>query len=66
MTDTQKINELRRLIIKGNRETDRPHLPREGAELYEHYWKQLIGRRNNRNKNRLLLLYILICGVPLP
>ena len=41
MTDTQKINELRQLIIKGNRETDRPHLPSDSVELYEYYWKQL-------------------------
>ncbi len=41
MTDTQKINELRQLIIKGNRETDRPHLPSEGKELRNYYWEQL-------------------------
>ena len=57
MTDTQKINELRRLIIKGNRETDRPHLPREGAELYEHYWKQLIKKVEEITETKIDFCY---------
>ena len=57
MTDTQKINELRRLIIKGNRETDRPHLPREGAEWYEHYWKQLIKKVEEITETKIDFCY---------
>ena len=57
MTDTQKINELRQLIIEGNRETDRPHLPREGAELYEHYWKQLIKKVEEITETKIDFCY---------
>lgn len=41
ITAERKLNELRQLIIEGNKETDSPHLPSESVELYEYYWKQL-------------------------
>lgn len=57
MTDTQKINELRQLIIKGNKETDRPHLPSEGVELYEYYWKQLIKKVEEITEEKIDFCY---------
>lgn len=42
MTDTQKIHELRQLIIEGNIETNEEMLPSKSKELYRYYWDQLI------------------------
>ena len=44
MTDTQKIHELRQLIIEGNRKTGELRLPSASAEMYEYYWKALIDK----------------------
>ena len=57
MTDTQKINELRQLIIKGNRETDRPHLPKEGKKLQEYYWEQLIKKVEEITETKIDFCY---------
>lgn len=44
MTDTQKISELRQLIIEGNRKTNELRMPSASADMYERYWKELIDK----------------------
>ena len=44
MTDTQKIHELRQLIIEGNRKTNELCMAGASADMYERCWKELIDK----------------------
>ena len=44
MTDTQKISELRQLIIEGYRKANELRMPSASADMYERYWKELIDK----------------------
>ena len=43
-TALKKINELRDLIIEGNKETSIPHLSGDSKALYDSYWNKLIDK----------------------
>ena len=39
---SEQIEQLKQLIIEGNRETNELCLPSESYEKYKYYWKKLI------------------------
>lgn len=48
-----QINELRNIIITGNRETDKPHLPSESLNIYERY-NELLKKRLKKSQGQKL------------